>query len=100
MPFKEKLLAPMADLTQWAAFRYPLAFLVITIIMSSQLLIIMHYYLASVVLESYYPYSYQWAHFIVASSTFSPVLQKAVKTELLSDAGAPLISISSISYIT
>ena len=64
--------------------------------MSSQLLITMHYYLASVVLESYYPHSYLWVHFMMASP-FSPVLQKKATAELLSDAGSPLISIASVS---
>lgn len=59
--------------------------------MAIQLLMIMHYDLASVILEFYYPHCYQRAQFTTASPAFSPVLQRAATTEL-SDAGIPLIS--------
>lgn len=59
----------------------------------------MHYYLAFVVLESYYPHGYLWVHFTMESPTFSLVLQKTATTELLRDASSPLISIASVSPI-
>lgn len=50
-------------------------------------------------LESYYPHGYHCVHFTMLSPTFSPVLQKAGTTELLSDAGTPLISIATVSLM-